>query len=171
MTVPSSDVALLSGSVLPVDLPSSDLAELVSDLEAALPSLGFVVSVLLSVVSERAVVSLVASFDEVELDWEVLLRELVALEEEVVLLERGPGLCALDGGGAGLGSADAAASTSAEKLSVYCEGSGRVAFGAVPWKAVLAVMSDVTLTTLEPLAMGGLNRRGSARSGPSSWIR
>jgi hypothetical protein len=46
-----------------------------------------------------------------------------------------------------------AASTIAEKLSVYCEGSGRLAFGAALWIAVLAGMSDETLNTWEPFAI------------------
>jgi hypothetical protein len=46
-----------------------------------------------------------------------------------------------------------AASTIAEKLSVYCEGSGRLAFGAALWIAVLAGMSDETLNTWDPFGL------------------
>ena len=63
------------------------------------------------------------------------------------------------------GSAGVAESTSAEKLSVNCEGSGRLAFGAALWKAVLAGMSDETLNTLEaPDRIRALPRWSSSTS-------
>jgi hypothetical protein len=80
------------------------------------------------------------------------LREVEVLLEEVVLLLRRDDGCAF-GGELLDGSAEVVASISAEKLSVYCDGSGRVDFGAVLWKAVLAGMSLETLNTLEPFAI------------------
>ncbi|WP_407159042.1 hypothetical protein [Bradyrhizobium sp. STM 3557] len=78
------------------------------------------------------------------LDWLVLLRKLELLADELLLAR---------GGGEPADGSAVAASTSAEKLLVYCEGSGRVDFGAVLWKAVLAWMSVETLNTLEPFAI------------------
>jgi hypothetical protein len=133
---------------LPVEVPSPDFAVLVvSDLEPDLPSLEPVLSVLLSDLSGVVVVAALVSLGAV--DWLELSRELKLLLDELLLARGGEGC---DGGALADGSA-VAASTSAEKLSVYCDGSGRVDFGAVLWKAVLAWMSVETLNTLEPFAI------------------
>jgi hypothetical protein len=94
----------------------------------------------------------------------VVLRELaLLLLDDAVLLARGKD-CALDGGGLLEESAAVAASTSAEKLSVYCDGSDRVDFGAAFWKAVLAWMSELTLNTLEPFAIEQSSWRSKERA-------
>jgi hypothetical protein len=160
-----SSLLLLSWSALPVEVPSPDFAVLVvSDLESDLLSLDEVLSVLLPELSAAELAEALVSFDD--LDWSVVLRELELLLGDVVLLARGEG-CVLDGGGLLDGSAEAAASTSAEKLSVYCDGSGRVDFGAVLWKAVLAWMSVETLNTLEPFAIEQSSRCSKERAKPA----
>src|SRR5581483_6735217 len=69
----------------------------------------------------------------------------------------GPGAPARGAGAVDV-SGGVAASTSAEKLSERGEGSARDGFGAAVLRAVLAWMSDVTLNTLEPLAMNSTQR-------------
>jgi hypothetical protein len=61
-------------------------------------------------------------------------------------------------------SGGVAASTSAEKLSDRCEASERDGFGAAVFSAVLAWMSDVTLNTLEPLAMNSTGQFSKERA-------
>jgi hypothetical protein len=122
-----SSLAALSWFDLSVELLSVDFAVLLpSDLEEDLLSLDEVLSVWPPDLSEVAVADELLSFDA--LDWSagLLLRELeLLLPEAFALLARGAGGALLDG------SAGAAASTMAEKLSVVCDGSGRVDFGAL----------------------------------------
>ena len=120
-----------------------------------MPSLEVVLSVLAPEVSGPALADALLSL--AWLDWSLVLGELAVLLDELVLLARGGKGCELDGGGLADGSVEEAASTRAEKLSVYCEGSGRADFGAVLWKAVLAWSSDETLNTLEPFPVGQLS--------------
>jgi hypothetical protein len=96
--------------------------------------------------------------DNCALDW-LLPREVD------VLLARCGAACALDGCDEADWSRGLAASSSEAKLFDDCAESERLDLDAAFWLAVLAEMSDVTLNTLEPLAMK-LNRPGSARSGP-----
>lgn len=145
---------LLSLPVLSADLPSSEavlLGAAVVDLSSDLAGLSFWPGSLLRSAAAGPVVLSLAARDP---DASALLlcdESRLALDDDVLL--RGGEL------GAGVfddedeSDAGIAASTNAAKLLVRCAGSGRVDRAAIVWTAVLAGMSDVTLTTLEPLAI------------------